>query len=580
MGENFRAAGAYISAWDGARRAAAYRPSVEGSFSGVYSMKRKYLRLIPWHPAGALLLAGLLLAGSPAPAAPVRVSAKLQPPPPAEPPALDVRDNAVQLSIDRAIEIALQRNLGIVIQRYTRVQQHLALIEALGYYDLNATIDALVNNTNQPAATRFAASQSESQGINFGVRQATPQGGIFSLGWQNSRSKSDIGTPPISYGSGVTFSFQQPLLRNFGRYATERNLIVAQLNSQISRQDFTLQVTAITQQVVNAYWALVNAREQLVVAQESLQLARDLHERNKVQVQVGTMAPLELTQSDAAIATREEGIIQATSAVGDAEDVLRQLLNLPPGPLWTTSINPTSDPKTDEKVSVNLDEALRIALAQRPELASQKLQLDQAKRDAQYFRGQLKPQLDLSVSYGYSGLGNGYSDAFNQITGLDFRGWSAQLSLAYPIQNRTARAQSATANVAVDRTQAQYDQERTVIETEVRRAARALDTAVKSIQAAIKAREFQEKNLDAQKKRYENGMSTSFEITQIQDQLTQARSGEVTAIVNYRTALAEYYRAIGRLLDQEGVVLEDPQETDAISQRFSFNKAPLPGERR
>jgi outer membrane protein TolC len=114
----------------------------------------------------------------------------------------------------------------------------------------------------------------------------------------------------------------------------------------------------------------------------------------------------------------------------------------------------------------------------------------------------------------------------------------------------------------------------------VRRAARALDTAVKSIQAAIKAREFQEKNLDAQKKRYENGMSTSFEITQIQDQLTQARSGEVTAIVNYRTALAEYYRAIGRLLDQEGVVLEDPQETDAISQRFSFNKAPLPGERR
>jgi outer membrane protein TolC len=548
-------------------------------------MKRTFLRSIswrsiPWHQGGALLLAGLLLAGVPAQGAQVQVSAKLQPPPPAEPPALDIRDNAIQLPIDRAIEVALQRNLGIVIQRYTRVQQRLAIIEALGLYDLNATIDAMANNNNQPAATRFQASQSESQGINAGFRQRTPQGGLVSVGWQNSRTKSDIGTSPVFYSSGLTFSFDQPLLRNYGRYANERSIVVAQINSRLSRQDFSLQVTTITQQVVNAYWALVNAREQLVVAQESLQLARDLHERNKIQVQVGTLAPLELTQSEAAIATREEGIIQATSAVGDAEDTLRQLLNLPPGPLWQTAIVPTSDPKTNEKVTVNVDEALRIALAQRPELVSQQIQLEQAKRDAEYFRGQLKPTLDLNVTYGYNGLGTAYGDAFNQITGLTFRGWSAQLSFAYPIQNRTARAQSASANIAVDRFQALYDQQRLVIGTEVRRAARAVDTAVKSIDAALKARQFQEANLNAEKKRYENGMSTSFQITQIQEQLTTARSSEVTAIVNYRTALAEYYRAIGRLLDQEGVVIDDPQEGDAISKRFDFNRAPLPGEQR
>jgi outer membrane protein len=541
-------------------------------------MKRTSLRSKSWHQRGALLLAGLLLAGVPAQAAQVRVSTNLQPPPPAEPPALDIRDNAIQLPIDRAIEVALQRNLGIVIQRYTRVQQRLAIIEALGLYDLHATIDAMADNNNSPAPTRFQASQSESQGVNFGLRQRTPQGGLVSVGWQNSRSKSDITTSP--YRSGVTFSFDQPLLRNYGRYANERSIVVAQINSRLSRQDFALQVTDITQRVVNAYWSLVNAREQLVVAQESLQLASDLHARNKIQVQVGTLAPLELTQSEAAIATREEGIIQATSAVGDAEDTLRQLLNLPPGPLWQTPIVPTSDPKTDEKVTVKVDEALRLALAQRPELVTQQIQLEQAKRDAEYFRGQLKPTLDLAVSYGYSGLGTAYSGAFNQITGLDFRGWSAQLNFAYPIQNRTARAQSASANIAVDRFQALYDQQRLVIETEVRRAARAVDTAVKSIEAASKARQFQEKNLDAEKKRYENGMSTSFQITQIQEQLTTARSGEVTAIVNYRTALAEYYRATGKLLDQEGVVLDDPQEGDAIAQRFNLHREPLPGERR
>ncbi len=542
-------------------------------------MKRTSLRSISLHQRGAaLLLAGLLLAGVPAQGAQIRVGTFLQPPPPAEAPALDIRDNAIQLPIDRAIEIALQRNLGIVIQRYTRVQQRLSIIQALGLYDLNATIDAMANNTSSPAATRFDASQAQSQILNFGVQQRTPQGGTVAVGWENSRKKSDIAVNPVSYGSGLTFSFDQPLLRNYGRYANERSIIVAQINSQLSRQDFALQVTDVTQRVINAYWALVNAREQLVVAQESLQLARDLHARNQIQVQVGTLAPLELTQSEAAIATREEGIIQATSTVGDAEDALRQLLNLPRGPLWQTAIVPTSDPKTAQKLTVNVDEALRIALAQRPELTSQQLQLEQARRDAEYFRGQLKPQLDLNVTYGYSGLDTAFGDAFNQITGLNFRSWSAKLSFLYPIQNRTARAQSASANVAVDRFQALYDQERLVIETEVRRASRALDTAAKSIDAAVKAREFQEKNLDAEKKRYENGMSTSFQITQIQDQLTQSRSSEVTAIVNYRTALAEYYRATGKLLDQQGVVIDDPAEGDAISKRFSFNRAPLPGE--
>jgi outer membrane protein len=91
---------------------------------------------------------------------------------------------------------------------------------------------------------------------------------------------------------------------------------------------------------------------------------------------------------------------------------------------------------------------------------------------------------------------------------------------------------------------------------------------------------FQEKNLEAEKKRYENGMSSSFQITQIQNDVTQARSGEVQAVINYRTALAEYYRATGRLLDQQGVTIDDPQDPDWASRRFSFHREPLPGENR
>jgi outer membrane protein len=499
-----------------------------------------------------------------------------------EAPNFVMKDNSVQLSVDQAVEVALQRNLGIVISRYVRVENRLAIIEALGLYDLNATITAIADSSNGPAASKIDASVSQSQTLNYGFAQNLPLGGSLSASFDNRRAKDNSTQSrfPSRFTSGFNLHYVQPLLQGFGRYATERAILIAQKNSNVSRGDFRLQVTTIIQQTVNAYWSLVNAREQLGVAQESLQLAKDLHSRNQIEVQVGTKAPLELTNSEAAIATREEGIIQAVSAVGDAEDVLRRLLNLPPGTLWDAPIVPTSSPKTDEKVAVNLKEALAAAVQQRPELRTQELQLAQAKRDADYFHSQLKPQLNLTVDYGYSGLATSYNTALSQITGLDFRGWTVTLGFVYPIQNRTARATSATANIEVDRFQALYDQERAVIEGEVRTAARAVDTAIKSIDANVKAREFQEKNLDAEKKRYENGMSTSFQITQIQDQLTQARSAEVQATVNYRTALAEYYRAVGALLDQEGVVIDDAAESDAIAKRFSFSRAPLPGERR
>jgi outer membrane protein TolC len=132
----------------------------------------------------------------------------------------------------------------------------------------------------------------------------------------------------------------------------------------------------------------------------------------------------------------------------------------------------------------------------------------------------------------------------------------------------------------VDRVQTLLDDEQSLITTEVRRAARAVETAAKTIDAARTSVRFQEQNLEAEKKRYENGMSTSFQITQIQDDLTQARSREVQATINYRTALAEYYRSIGQLLDEHGVTIDDPDDSDYRSERFRLRRTPLPGEQR
>ncbi len=530
--------------------------------------------------AAAVLALCLLTAGSPAGAQQTVVTTTTVPP--TAPANVEVRDNTVQLSLEQAVQIALQQNLGLVAERYTRAQRRLGITQNLGIYDLLTLANVSATDRQSAVVDATQAGSANSQNLGFSFRQLIPTGGVLEVGVDGNRFESDAQTRQagVSYGSGLDFSFSQPLLRNFGRLATERNIIVARTNSRVSRQDFERQVTQTIQQVVNAYWDLVGAREQLRVARQSLDLARQLHERNEIQVEVGTLAPLELVQSEAAIATNEENIIRNTSNLGDAEDELRRLLNLPPGPLWETPIAPSTDPDLQERLKPNLQEAILAAYSERPELRTLELQLDQARFDAEFQRNQLRPDLDLVIEYDFDGLDlNGVGGAYSSLFGLDFPFWSASLNFAYPIQNRSARAASAIANLDVERLRTQVEDQRSIISTEVRRAVRAVETAAQQIEAARASRTFQERNLEAQQKRYENGMATSFQITEVQEDLAQALSREVTARIQYRTALTEYYRVTGRLLDQQGVAIDDPEETDYASRRFRLRREPLPGEK-
>jgi outer membrane protein TolC len=519
----------------------------------------------------------LLVAAGAMSAAPLPVSPKVIPVP--DTPPLEVKDNAVLLSVNDAVEIALRRNLNLVVQRYVRDRSGQGIPQALGIYDLTVNGTASASDQTSATASSLQSGKTTQQVLNAGLSQIIPLGGQLSFGFNNNRQTSNNSFVSINpaYNSGLSLTYNQPLLRNFGTLATEYNILVARNNSEQSRQQFEFQVVATTQSVINAYWALVGARQQLIVAQESLSLAKELHERNRIQVEVGTIAPLELVSSEANIATNEEAIITAKAAVADAEDVLRGLLNFPPGPLWQAEIRPTTDPVID-RVPINLDDALQSALATRPEIKTQELVVAQSSINQKYAYNQLKPSLNLQLAYNTSGVGGdvivrdpntgeilrvipgGFTDAFSQVTGFNFTGWSAQLVFSYPLQNHTAKANAVISDLDKARTTTVLDQLRQSVITEVRTATRKVDTAAKSIDAARIARQFQEKNLDAERKKYENGLSTSFQITTIQQNVTAAKSNEVNTVITYRTALADYYRAIGKLLDVQGVQIDDPAD--------------------
>ena len=538
----------------------------------VPEMKLTHCGRTPMVPP--LLLALLGLIGSVAAvAAPIQVSTEQ--PDLTRSPGLQIEDGTLLLSLPDAIEIALQRNLSLVLERYSTEEAKLAITQNVGIYDVFTEFDLATLEETSPAASNLDGAliqQFEQANADLKVSQLVPTGGTVRFDWINRRQETNslFATVNPNYRVDMDLHFYQPLLRNLGRTVTDRNIRIARTNQEISLENFELQVTSVILRVENAYWNLAESIAQLQVAEQSLALAKQLHEQNRIRVEVGTLAPLELVQSEAGVAQREVDIIRARAAVGDRGDVLRELLNIErDGDLWQIPIDPTSDPFADA-FEIDMDQAIETALANRPELKSQQLSVSNRELDVRYFKNQKKPQLDFVGTYGYNGLGGpvdirdddgnivdtiegGYSDALDQIFDTDFEGWRTALNFTFPIQNRTAKAQSAIAEVNLERSQMQMQDIELAIVTEVRRVARALQASAESVDSAEVNRRLQEKNYEAEQKRYDNGMSTSFQVLRVQDDLILASSQYVDAVAAYRRALALHYQSLGTLIEQSGV---------------------------
>lgn len=487
---------------------------------------------------------------------------------------LSEAEGKVPISLEDAIAIALERNLSLDVQRYRRSQAIQGIREAMGIYDLLIDSTLSTSSETSPVSSLLVAADInifESTSWNTTLSQLTQWGGTAQVAFENSRSEfSDQQRQPNpSFSIDIDLSVSQPLLRNFGREVTEQNLTIARNNDAISREDFQTQVETVVTNVVNGYWQLVESRQQLEVAEESLALAKELHEMNKIQVDVGTMAPLEMVQSEAGVASREGDIIRLQAQVEDNADLLRQLLNLDAGALWDVELIPNTDPEI-EHLPIDVQKAASVAMENRPDLRSQKLSIDTLDVRAKVAANQLKPQLDLQARWGLNGIDgefrdrdgvllaeNDYFDTLDQALDGDFEGWSVALNFSYPLQNRVAKARKAQAELALEEGNFQLRNLEQQVLTEVRQAARGVETAAKQIESAQVSSKLQAKNLEAEQKRYENGLSTSFQVLEIQEDLSAARSNEVSAIISYRRALVTYQQAIGRLLDEHEIELLD-----------------------
>ncbi|HKB78101.1 MAG TPA: TolC family protein, partial [Thermoanaerobaculia bacterium] len=428
-----------------------------------------------------------------------------------------------------------------------------------------------------PVISTFQASGSRSTIADVSVSQLIPTGGTYSIGFNNSRISTTGGGTFINpaYRSGLELGFAQPLMRDFGVDVTKRGITIARNTLGINDDLFRAALMDTAVATEQAYLDLVYARQFVDVVKEALFLARDQARITQIRIDVGASAPLDILQPRVQIATQEESLIAAEAGVRDAEDTLRALLHLPETD-WGRPIIPTS-PVGYTPVNIDLQQAVSEALRLRPELHESQLSTSTARIQYIFARNQALPKVNLNLNYTAAGLAGRSEEidpitgaptgritstnlgtAVNQVFGNDFPSWTFGVDLGLPLMNIGARAQAKRAELELARSRTSEEQTRQNIEVDVRRSARAVDTAAKEITASRTARIAAEQNLDAERKRYENGLATNFEVLQIQQQLTQSRANELQALVGYNKAVAAYHRAVGDLLEVRNIQVQEP----------------------
>lgn len=472
----------------------------------------------------------------------------------------------MQISADEAVKMALENNLGLQASRLSPAVQALALAQVQTAYTPTLFSTTTKNSSSNPPSNFLSGANfvtNEGVRSNAGVQGALPWGGSrYTASIDGARNTTSDPSDPFSprLSSNFNFNFTQPLLRDFAIDATRQQLMVAQKQQEIVDVQLQQQITQTGRRVRLSYFDLVGAIAQLDVAKESLALSEELLRNNRTRLEVGVMAPIDIVEAEAEVASREENVIVAEARIKTVEDSLRsQIMNPSQPDFWTASLVPSERPVLTPQ-AVDGEAAVRNALANRTDLIQARKGLDQTDINVRYARNQRLPAVNAIVNYGLAGLGGtrklydytgpipietgtnerSFSDTLRDIFGNEFKTWSFQLQVNYPIGHSAAEAAVAQNRVQRQQDVTEIQQLELTIATQVRDAARQVETSLRRVQATQKSRERMQQRFEAEQKRMSVGLSTTFQLFQTQRDLSAARQQELNATIDYNRALVNF----------------------------------------
>jgi len=490
------------------------------------------------------------------------------------------------LTMEEAVLKALKNNLNLAVQVYNPAIADETISQAKEYFYPQLQLGAQANH-NESSSYWFLQSSGtlfdKLNNYSVAVAGQIPTGGNYNLSFSTYRDDNNQAFQILNprYGSTLRLDFNQPLLKDFGFKVSRRQIIVAENNLEISNNQLETTLMDTIYSVEEAYWNLMYSIEDYKVREQALKLGRDLLDKNKKEVEVGQLAPIEILNAQSTVASREADMLAAKAAILRAQDVLKTIINLSAeADARNVNIVPADKPGFVKK-DVSLDDALKLALDRRPDLRVARKNIDNKNLDFSVAKNQTLPALNLQASYwspGISGnqliyldndpytgiiigslsgsVSDSIRDAFKQL----YKNWTVGLTLSVPLSTVISRADVALTRLALEQSQTQLKTLEQQITLEVSDAVRNIEIDAQRYEAYKLARELAEQQLAAEEKKLSVGLSTNFFVLDAQDKLSTARSQELRSLVDYNLSLVQYERVTGTGLASRNISVSQFQK--------------------
>jgi len=324
---------------------------------------------------------------------------------------------------------------------------------------------------------------------------------------------------------------------------------------KISEQDLRSQLMTTINAVEAAYYNLIADQEKVRVQQIAVQLAEQLVRENKKRVEVGALAPLDETQAESQAAKSRADLIAALGTEDSQQRVLKKLLSDDYSEWKDFSIAPT-ETLVALPERFDLHESWRSGLQQRPELVQQRLRLEQQGYRIRYQKNQLYPSVDIVGTAGYNASAPTFDGAMDQFGSRDNPFYSVGGQFSMPLSRTKERNNYKSAKVTREQMELTLKQAEQTALIDIEDKIAIANTDFQQVAARREATKYAEDALQAEQKKLESGKSTSFIVLQLQNNLTQARSDEVSALAQYNVDLANIALSEGATLDRRHVKFE------------------------
>lgn len=465
-------------------------------------------------------------------------------------------DEKLELTLAEAVTRALSTNPNLVSVRLRRVLEKYDLEQAEEWFHPRLSFGTL-----SARRSIYGVANEQSWNVAAGPRvdMRLPTGGSVSLmpGWTAS---TDSDRRRWDERVDLMFGIRQPLLRGGGLDVGLARVRLARLSEETNILQFKAAVMNVVEGVSRAYRALIESEVQVQINLRSLERAEATLEVNRLLVETGRMANLDVTQTEADVARRELGVVESQIRVDDARRDLNVLLDLDGSVL----VVPT-EPLQVEPVAVNLDRSRALARENRIDYLQALIGVRRSEIGLMLARNDARWDLSLDASATYAQTDDGIDDL--QTGGED--SYLVALSLSIPIsgdESRRIRRQRLAADLSMREAENALASATREMDTAVRNAVRAVDTGIRRMELARAALELAEEKLELEQGKLALGMSSNFQVAQYETDLLNAQLDELRSRIDYLEAVTGHDRTVGTLLETWGIDIGSLPESSGASE--------------